>query len=70
MVEACIVTSVEAPATAAEAEHRRRRVGRARAPLSPVVLGAAAERGEADTAAAGGLNDGGADMIRESRRLL
>jgi hypothetical protein len=55
---------------AAEAEHRSRRVGRARALLSPVVLGAAAERGEAATAVAGGLNDGRADMIRESRRLL
>ena len=70
MVEACIVTSVEAPAMAAEGEHRRRRVGRARALLSPVVLGAAAERGEPATAVAGALSDGGADMVRESRRLL
>lgn len=61
---------MEAPATAAEAEHRRRRVGGAQAPRSPVALGVATERRETATAVAGVLSDGGADMILESRRLL
>jgi len=70
--EACVVTSVEAPATAAEAEHQRRRVGSAQAPRIPVALGVATARGEAAAAVAGGrcLSDGGGDMLREARRLL
>ena len=61
---------MEAPATAAEAENWRRRVGRAQALRSAVALGAAAARGEAAAAVAGGLSDGGADMLREARRVL
>jgi len=65
-----LITSVEAPATAAEAENWRRRVGRAQALRSAVALGAAAARGEAAATVAGSLSDGGADMLREARRVL
>ena len=68
MEEACVVTSVEALATAAEAEHQSRRVGSAQAPRIPVALGLATARGEAAAAVAGGrcLSDGGG----AARRLL